>query len=479
MRVPTVRRNTVRNAASRPAPRRESGRPSGWERFLELLVRERVPAYARRWYVQRAEDFVAAVGPKRLSEVTAGEITAFFPRYARENQLTGWQFRQTVDALQLLLVDLAQAGAPREVDWEHLRESGRALEAAHPTRAAAMSPEAAVAGHPVYQRAAAAQPLLQQLARTLRAERYALRTEQTYVDWCHRFLLFCGAGGDREIDTGTLGAGDVERFLGHLATERNVSASTQNQALNALVYLFRRVLERPLDEMQLRRAQRPPRVPVVLSRDEVRALLAALTGTPQLLARLLYGTGMRLMEGVRLRVGDVDFGNGRILVRNGKGGKDRVVPLPTSLVGPLRSHLEGVRRLHTDDLASGAGSVYLPHALARQSPNAPREWIWQYVFPSARLATDPKAGVTRRHHLHEAGFQKRLKAAGQAAGIAKRVNSHALRHSFATHLLEDGYDIRTVQELLGHKDVSTTMIYTHVMNRPGVLPVRSPVDGLG
>jgi integron integrase len=442
-------------------------------------VRERVPANARRWYVQRAEDFVAAVRPKRLSEVTAAEITAFFPRYAREDQLTDWQFRQTVDALQLLLVDLAQAEAARDVDWEHLRESGRTLEVTHPTRAAAMSPEAAVAGHPVYQRSTAAQPLLQDLARTLRAERYALRTEQTYVDWCHRFLLFCGAGGDREIDTGTLGAGDVERFLGHLATERNVSASTQNQALNALVYLFRRVLERPLDEMQFRRARRPPRVPVVLSRDEVRALLAALTGTPQLLARLLYGTGMRLMEGVRLRVGDVDFGNGRILVRDGKGGKDRVVPLPTSLVGPLRSHLAGVRRLHTDDLASGAGSVYLPHALARQSPNAPREWIWQYVFPSARLATDPKAGVTRRHHLHEAGFQKRLKAAGQAAGIAKRVNSHALRHSFATHLLEDGYDIRTVQELLGHKDVSTTMIYTHVMNRPGVLPVRSPVDGLG
>ena len=479
MRAPTVRPNTRENAADKETPRREFGRPSGWDRYLELLVRERVPANARRWYVQRAEDFVAAMRPKRLSELTVEEITAFVPRYAREKQLTDWQFRQTVDALQLLLVELAQSRAAREVDWEHLRESGRALEAAHPTRAAAVSPEAAVAAHPVYQRAAAAQPLLQQLARTLRAERYALRTEQTYVDWCHRFLLFCGVGNGQELDTAALGAADVERFLGHLATARNVSASTQNQALNALVYLFRRVLERPLDEMQFRRAQRPPRVPVVLSRDEVRALLAALTGTPQLLARLLYGTGMRLMEGVRLRVGDVDFGNGRILVRNGKGGKDRVVPLPTSLVGPLRSHLEAVHRLHADDLAAGAGAVYLPHALARQSPNAPREWIWQYVFPSARLATDPKAGVTRRHHLHEAGFQKRLKAAGQAAGIPKRVNSHALRHSFATHLLEDGYDIRTVQELLGHKDVSTTMIYTHVMNRPGVLPVRSPVDGLG
>ena len=474
-----ARPDLTNHAAADSSSRRESGRPSGWDRYLEVLERQRVPASARRWYVQRAEDFVAAVRPRRLSEVSTEEIRAFFPRYAREKRLNDWQFRQTVDALQLLLIDLAQSPAARAVDWEHLRESGRELEASHPTHAAAMTPDAAVEANPVYARSTATQPLLKRLAMTLRAERYALRTEQTYVDWCYRFLQFCGTGGSEEsVDTDALGAAEVERFLAHLATDRNVAASTQNQALNALVYLFRRVLGRPLDEMQFRRAQRPPRVPVVLTRDEVRALLAELTDTPQLLARLLYGTGMRLMEGVRLRVGDVDFGNGRIIVRDGKGGKDRVVPLPSSLVKPLRAQLAQVRRLHEDDLAAGAGAVYLPHALARKSPNAPREWIWQYVFPSVRLTTDPKAGVTRRHHLHEAGFQKRVKAAGQAAGIAKRVNSHALRHSFATHLLEDGYDIRTVQELLGHKDVSTTMIYTHVMNRPGVLPVRSPVDGI-
>lgn len=280
------------------------------------------------------------------------------------------------------------------------------------------------------------------------------------------------------MDPTKLGKRDVERFLEYLAVDRDVAASTQNQALNALVYLFRQVLQQPLDDMAFGRARRPARVPTVLSRDEVRALLAQLKDTPQLLARLLYGTGMRLMEGVRLRVGDVDFENRYIVVRDGKGGKDRVVPLPERLIEPLQAHLGQVRALHREDLAAGAGAVYLPHALARKAPNAPREWIWQYCFPSSRLATDPKGGVVRRHHLHEAGFQKALKAAGIAAGIAKRVNSHALRHSFATHLLEAGYGIRTVQELLGHKDVATTMIYTHVMNRPGVLPVKSPIDAI-
>jgi integron integrase len=299
------------------------------------------------------------------------------------------------------------------------------------------------------------------------------------VDWCHRFLLYLeGHSRVTAGDCSSIGKADVQRFLTHLAVERQVSASTQNQALNALVFLFRHVLERPLDEMHFGRAKVTQRLPVVLSVEEVRALLDALSGTPALLARLLYGTGMRLMEGIRLRVGDLDFDSRHIVVRNAKGGKDRVVPLPERLMEPLRAHLGRVAVLHEEDLAGGAGFVYLPHALARQAPSAPREWIWQYVFPSARLSTDPKAGVVRRHHLHEAGFQKTLKAAGQKAQIAKRVNSHCLRHSFATHLLQAGYDIRTVQELLGHKDVATTMIYTHVMNRPGVVPVRSPMDVL-
>jgi integron integrase len=460
-----------RSQGSPASPRREGQQPSGWDRYLSVLERNRVPLKQRRWYVLRAEAFVDAVRPTRMGEVSVEQITTFFPRYAREQRLNEWQYRQTVEAVQLLVVDLAQSRAANLVDWDFWKEAGRALDGGHPTVAAGLSPEEAVESRPRYARSSEQYPLLKALARTLRARRYAIRTEQSYVDWAHRFLLF--TAGKEESQ---LAQADVERFLAHLATERSVSASTQNQALNALVFLFREVLERPLGEMRFGRARRPPRVPVVLTREEVRALLGQLSGTTALMARLMYGTGMRLMECIRLRVGDVDFGNRLVVVRDGKGGKDRVVPLPERLEAALKAHLEEIRRLHDEDLLAGVGEVQLPDALARKAPNAPREWVWQFVFPSAALSKDPKSGLVRRHHVHESTLQRAVKQAAETAGIPKRVNSHALRHSFATHLLEAGYDIRTVQELLGHADVSTTMIYTHVMNRPGVIPVRSPVD---
>ena len=258
----------------------------------------------------------------------------------------------------------------------------------------------------------------------------------------------------------------------------NVAASTQNQALNALVFLYKQVLGYELGELDgFVRAKRPKRLPVVLDRVEVRGLLDRLDGTQHLMVGLLYGTGMRLMECVRLRVQDLDFSYSQLVVRDGKGQKDRVVPLPQRLVPPLHEHLERVQALHRKDLDQGFGEVFLPDALARKWPNAPKEWGWQYVFPSGRLSVDPRSGKTRRHHLHENGLQKAVKAAAQKAEITKKVNCHCLRHSFATHLLESGYDIRTVQELLGHADVSTTMIYTHVLNRGGQ-GVLSPLDGL-
>ena len=434
-----------------------------------------MPQRARQWYVLRAKEFLAGMRPDSLSELTGEDVDTFFRETLEAGRLTEWQFRQLVEAVQLLVVDLAQVKAGNKVDWEVWKVASRTLGPDHPTLAKERSPEAGLQRRsaPTFKRAAERYEELKALARTLRARQYSIRTEQSYVDWCHRFLLFCEA----ESAEG-LGGVDVQRFLTHLAADRNVSASTQNVAFNALTFLFEQVLERPLEGLAFQRVRRPPRLPVVLTREEVKALLAELTPPYDLMAGLMYGTGLRLMECLRLRVGDLDFGNGVILVRNAKGGKDRVVPLPQRYREPLAEHLKAVRAQHSRDLAAGAGAVFLPGALARKSPNAPREWSWQYVFPSARLSADPKSGQVRRHHAHESVLQRAIKTAAQRADIPKQVNTHALRHSFATHLLEAGYDIRTVQELLGHADVSTTMIYTQVMNRPGVLPVRSPADSM-
>ena len=313
---------------------------------------------------------------------------------------------------------------------------------------------------------------LEQLVIEIRARHYSIRTEKTYLNWAVRFFAFC-----KSAQAGTAGAGQVQLFLQHLAVERQVSASTQNQALNALVFLFNNVFQSPLENLEFPRARRPKRLPVVLTCTEVGDLLGAMSGLYELMAGLMYGTGMRLMECVRLRVMDVDFGNRQIVIRDGKGKKDRVVPLPNRYTEALKAHIEQRQKLHRQDLAEGQGATYLPTALARKFPKASEEWIWQYVFASSRLSKDPRNGAVRRHHIHETSLQKAIGAAARLAKISKRVNSHALRHSFATHLLESGYDIRTVQELLGHADVSTTMIYTHVLNRPGVTVV-SPVDQL-
>jgi integron integrase len=275
-----------------------------------------------------------------------------------------------------------------------------------------------------------------------------------------------------------MGAAEVEAFLTHLAVQGNVAASTQNQALSALLFLYREVLQIELPWLDnVVRAKRPQRLPVVLTRNEVRAVLDRMTGVYGLMASILYGTGMRLMECVRLRVKDVDFERGEILIRDGKGAKDRVTMLPGSLASVLQAHLQQRRALFEDDARQGRAAVYLPDALARKYPDAPTEWGWQYVFPSGSFSVDPRGGIERRHHLDEKLLQRAMKKAVQATGMAKLATPHTLRHSFATHLLDSGYDIRTVQELLGHSDVSTTMIYTHVLNRGGK-GVVSPMDRL-
>ena len=303
-------------------------------------------------------------------------------------------------------------------------------------------------------------------------KRFSRRTVEAYLHWIKRFILWSGKRHPRDM-----GGQEVTSFLAHLAVRDRVAASTQNQALNALVFMYREVLGREVGQLgSFERAKRPPRVPVVLSREEIRLLLEHLEGTQQLIGRLLYGTGMRLLEGLRLRVKDLDFARGQVIVRGGKGDKDRVTMLPKSLEESLRAHLHRVRELHERDVAGGFGEVWLPEALRVKWPKAAREWMWQWVFPSGSLSLDPETGVKRRHHVTDAAVQAAIKQAALNAGLMKRASPHVLRHSFATHLLEDGTDIRTVQDLLGHKDVSTTQIYTHVMRRPGA-GVRSPLDG--
>jgi integron integrase len=313
--------------------------------------------------------------------------------------------------------------------------------------------------------------LLDQVREQNRLRHYSIRTEQAYVSWIKRYILFHDKKHPKDMDKA-----EIEAFLTYLAKDLNVSSSTQNQAFNALLFLYNQVLHKSLDDkINAIRAKKPRRLPTVMTNEEAMKVVKGLSGSNRLMAKLLYGSGLRLMECLRLRVKDIDFGMNQIMVRDGKGKIDRVTLLPESAKLKLIEHLERVKTVHENDLSQGYGKVYLPYALSRKYPNANRDWGWQYVFPSKSLSKDPRTGEIRRHHIHENSLQKAVKKAVRLARIIKPVSCHTFRHSFATHLLEDGYDIRTVQELLGHKDVSTTMIYTHVLKKGGKA-VRSPID---
>jgi len=313
--------------------------------------------------------------------------------------------------------------------------------------------------------------LLEQVRAEIRVRHYSLRTEQIYIHWVKRYILFHGKRHPADM-----GEREISAFLTDLAVNRNVAASTQNQALSAILFLYQKVLNQKLEWLDdVVRAKRPRRLPVILTRDEVKRLLDDIHGVNGLISRVLYGTGMRKMECLRLRVQDIDFDYRQIIVRSGKGDKDRITVLPDSLQEPLKKQLAKARHVHNNDLEEGYGEVALPYALERKYPNAGRQWGWQYVFPSSRRCVDPYTGVIRRHHWFDTNVSRAIRESVRKLGITKRISVHTLRHTFATHLLEDGYDIRTVQELLGHKDVKTTQIYTHVLNRGG-RGVRSPLD---
>jgi len=448
-----------------------------YDNYLNCLHKASIPEKQRRWYVKRIEAFIKTHSGRKIKSITDKEVSGYLEMPGRQNRLSGWQFAQCIDAIRILYCEFLSTPACQGVDWEYWKDSARQLDDSHPTTARQLSPaelsyiKERKGEGPLQQVRASHRQLLIRLANEIRVRGYAWRTEQTYEQWICRYILFC-----KGLSPEQSGATEVKLFLEYLAIRRCVSASTQNQALSALVFLYEKVLDRKLGELEtFTRAKRSHNLPVVLSRYEVMSLLEQLQGTHKLIASLLYGTGMRLLEGLRLRVQDIDFAYHRIHVHQAKGKKDRYVPLPGSLVEALREQIEVTRQFHTEDIAAGFGEVILPGALHRKYPNAGHELKWQFLFPSGRLAVDPHGGKIRRHHLHESGLQKAVKRAATACGINKRVGCHTLRHCFATHLLESNYDIRTVQELLGHAHVSTTMIYTHVLGRPGV-GVFSPLD---
>jgi len=424
-----------------------------WQNYESCLIKNRIHPQHIRWYVNWCEQFVRFIGSLPLSGCKPEHVSAFLDNLRDQVQVKDWQYSQARAALWHLFRDHLKA------NW--------ALSGQTQSRPAI---QIKTAPQPLREEHRAA---LDKLRSTLIGRQYAKRTITAYLDWATRFL---GHFPQRKISD--LDAGSVKAYLTYLAEKHHVAVNTQKQALNALVFLFQESEDRALgDFSDFARAKKPIKVPVVLSHEEVAALLNRLDPPYSLICNLLYGSGLRLMEAIRLRIKDVDFDNKQLLVRDGKGRKDRVALLPKLCQIPLKEQIDVARQIHAEDLARGYGEVWLPSALRKKYPDAGRDWRWQYIFQASRVSIDPESGLIRRHHFDESTVQAAVRSAALQLGLSKTVTPHTLRHSFATHLLESGSDIRTVQELLGHSDVSTTMIYTHVLNRPG-LAVTSPVDKL-
>jgi len=451
-----------------------------WDEYQQVVNGHGVPSTQTKWFLRWAKQFGTFKTGVKLKNRRPADVIAFLESLAKRRGIQDWQVKQAVMALQLLCVDTLRLDWSGNWEWDKLSELGVAI--AVKKRKQPPADRAVRSGGEIVSAQQFPDMVPNQLCRdkycdqldklrkTLRTRRYAIRTEQSYESWALRYLTYCE---NKQLPDS--GPGHVREYLDFLATERMVAASTQNQALNALVFLFDKALGTPVGDISdFSRAKRPRRLPVVLTVEEVNKLLAAMSGTMALMASLLYGSGLRLMECLRLRVKDIDFDRHQIVVL-GKGNKFRITVLPERFASALKKHLAKVKELHIKDQRQGHGEVFIDPALARKYPNAAREWMWQYVFPAARLAVDPRGGKIRRHHINESSLQKAVRSAARRTELTKQATCHTLRHSFATHLLENGYDIRTVQDLLGHADVNTTMIYTHVLNRPG-LAVISPLD---
>ena len=452
-----------------------------WDNYISKTNTCNVADHAQRWYVKHVEAYINAHPGCRLADTEPDNVTHYLEEIGRKPEFPDWRLRQVADALRILFTEIIKPDWAQGFNWHTWMHDSRELGIEHATLTrvpdtqvvTARDSPAKTKGGVVAAFRQHFPELHERVVAEIRVRGYSIRTEQTYLNWIARFVLFTGFQSIDEILPDK-----IAPFLEYLAIKRNVSVNTQKVALNAAVFMFRHALKMQIDDqIDFARAKKPRRLPVVLSRCEVSQLLAGIENELHLtMASLLYGAGLRLIECVRLRVYDVDFDYKQITVRNGKGNKDRVVPLPDKLVKPIQQQLDKVRKLHDGDLEAGFGEVHLPDALARKYPNAAKELRWQYMFPSVKLSADPRSGKVMRHHIHENNLQKSIKKSADRNNLPKKVNCHALRHSFATHLLESGYDIRTVQELLGHADVSTTMIYTHVLNRGG-RGVRSPLDG--
>ena len=445
-----------------------------WDKYVEKSKRYGIKHDFIRWHVRHVELYIKSHNTP-LKSHTSLDVEQYLQAKGRSANLKDWQYRQIIDSLRILFVDVIALPWASCYPWDDFKTQARSLSVTHAT--IARQPLTDITGDEETDITIDAiqkqfPEVFRAITLEIRARDYSIRTEQSYVSWLARFIRFHKLQHPEKLN-----ANDIAQYLTYLAVNRMVASSTQRQALNAIIFYYKNILNRSFEDIgEFTLSKKPARLPVVLSSSEVERLLNGIDSPVYcLMASLLYGCGMRLMECIRLRVFDIDFDYQQIVIRNAKGNKDRLTPLPKSLMQTISEQLEFVRKTHAEDLTNGLGEVYLPHALGRKYPNAAKEIGWQYLFPSLKVSADPRSNKVRRHHIHENGLQRKVKAAASKAGITKKVNCHALRHSFATHLLEAGYDIRTVQELLGHADVSTTMIYTHVLNKPGV-SVNSPLD---